>query len=137
MNQAEALKKARQFADTAYNAASETIARDTHQKLSGMTASLAARGLIASGGMVSETARINAERYTALLHARLDALLEGYELYGIDIDDQLVESATMVAEAKNWSGDQAALGSSLVEESFMVSWWIRASASQLTRLKPR
>jgi len=139
VDRAESLKNARQFTDTAYNAATEAIARDAEQKLRQMTASLAARGLVASGAMVSETARINAERYSSLLQARLDALLEGYELYGVEMDDQLVDGtikemielrATMIAGAKNWSGGPGGIGlqfggrelyGQLVDQSITVS----------------
>lgn len=65
-----------------------------------------------SGAIISETARIAGERIKALTEARLNAILEGYELYGVPIDDQLAATITreitigvqrMVAAAKNHS----------------------------------
>jgi hypothetical protein len=43
-----------------------------------------------SGYSVRETARINAERITALLQLRLDSFLEGYELHGVLLDAELI-----------------------------------------------
>ena len=51
---------------------------------------MAANGNLLSGGMIKETARINAERITALLQSRLDCLLEGFELHHVTLDDELV-----------------------------------------------
>jgi len=89
VDQSDDLEKARQFADTAYNAATETISKQSNEKLQAKRAELAARGMVLSGAMTAETARINGERFTALLQARLNALLEGCDLHGVQIDDQL------------------------------------------------
>jgi hypothetical protein len=42
-----------------------------------------------SGQMVAESARIDGEQITAITQSRIDATLEGYEPYGIEIDDQM------------------------------------------------
>ncbi len=89
MDQSGFVAKARQFADTAYGVEVARISRESQEKLRQVQAQLAARGLVRSGAMTSETARIHAERITALVQARLNALLEGYELHGVQLDDQL------------------------------------------------
>jgi hypothetical protein len=42
-----------------------------------------------SSTMIQESATIDGEQVRAITESRLDALLEGYELYGITIDDQM------------------------------------------------
>src|SRR3981081_1234472 len=92
MEQREAIIKAKQFAKTAYTAASEHIHRERLNDIVGMQNKLAARGMVLSGAMVSETARITGEKIRALTEARLNAILEGYDLYGVVIDDHLAGS---------------------------------------------
>jgi len=90
MDKAQALAKARQFAETAHSAALDKLFRQFHEKLKESRAQMAANGNLMSGGMIKETARINAERITALLQSRLDCLLEGFELHHVTLDDELV-----------------------------------------------
>ncbi len=87
MDQNTAIEKARQFARTAYAGQVDAISHVRQQKILEMRSQLAARGTILSGTQVVETARINGEMIRALTVARLEAILEGYELYGISIDD--------------------------------------------------
>src|SRR6266852_6169474 len=89
MDQNQAIEKARQFARTRYTGEIENIVREHEQKIAKMRHQLAARGLLMSGNMISENARIDGEQIKAMTQARLDAILEGYELYGIAIDDQM------------------------------------------------
>jgi hypothetical protein len=87
MEQNEAIQKARQFARTAYAGQVDAISHVRERKIQEMRAQLAARGTLLSGTQVVETARINGEMVRALTVARLEAILEGYELYKIPIDD--------------------------------------------------
>ena len=89
MDRSEAVAEARKFADNAYVAALDTIVRQFQEKLAESRAQLSKRGILLSGITVSETARINAERITALLQVRLDSLLEGFELHGVLLDAEL------------------------------------------------
>jgi hypothetical protein len=89
MDQNAAIEKARQFARTRYTGEIENIVRGHQQKIAKMRSQLAARGILQSGYMVSENARIDGEQIKAMTEARLDAILEGYELYRIAIDDQM------------------------------------------------
>lgn len=112
MDQSESIEKAKQFAQTAYAAASNDILREHQHKLAQMRAQMASRGMVQSGMIVSETARIVGEQIRALIEARLIVTLEGYEAYRVPIDDQLAATITgeimtaldqMVAGAKRHS----------------------------------
>jgi hypothetical protein len=94
MDQSDAITQARRFADTAYSGAMEGISRQYQQELQAKRAELAARGLANSGPMMKETARIMGQQVEAMVQARLDALLEGYELHRVQIDDELTASTT-------------------------------------------
>jgi hypothetical protein len=116
MNSGDALIKARRFADSAYFAEVETLSKQYDKKLGEMRSQMAARGLIMSGATTVETARINGERFKAMLQARLNFLLEGYELHGVEIDDPLATSTVneimnlrnnLVAQAKQRVGEGA------------------------------
>jgi len=87
--QQDALSKVKQFADTAYFAAVETATRELQEKSGTMRNQLAARGALQSGLMAHESAKLYGAHIKALLQIRLDALIEGYELHGIPIDDAL------------------------------------------------
>src|SRR5260370_12913384 len=89
MEQNEAIQKARQFARTAYAGQADENSRAHQQNIVVMRNQLAARGMIQSGAMVSETARIAGEQIRALTEASLSAIVEDYELYGVGIDDQM------------------------------------------------
>ena len=89
MDQNQAIEKARQFARTRYTGETENIVRDHERKIAQMREHLAARGMIMSGAMISETARIHGEQIKAIIETRLDAILEGYELYCVAIDDHM------------------------------------------------
>ena len=89
MDQSQAIEKARQFARASYAGQVDEIVRVHQQRIVELRAQLAARGILMSGTQVVETARINGEQIKALTIARVDAILEGYELHGIEIDDQM------------------------------------------------
>lgn len=95
MEQTQAIAKAKQFAQTAYASDLETIVRDTQEKLAKVRAGMLAKGHI--GAFVSETARIRREQIMAAINAKLNGLLEGYELHGVEVDDEI--KAGMVEEA--------------------------------------
>jgi hypothetical protein len=91
MDQDEALAKAKQFAQTAYAARMNEVLRSHQQKQSEMRSKLAARGMIASGALFTESARLHGEQIRALAVALLETTMEGYELYGITIDDDMAK----------------------------------------------
>lgn len=103
MDRGRAIAEAERFAQNAFVAEFEIISRQFQDKLAASRAQLAAKGVL---GMVKETARINAERITALLQARLNSLLEGYDLYGVAIDEELTLRAIedLIQLRTSWIG---------------------------------
>ena len=89
MDPNQAIEKARQFARTRYNGELENIVREHEQKKVEMRAQMAAHGMIMSGNMIHQNAQIDASQVRAIIESRLDALLEGHELYEVAIDDQM------------------------------------------------
>ena len=89
MDQAEALQKARKFAENAYSAEMNTVAREFNAKIQAAQNQAAARGTVQSGLMTAEIARLTGERVTTLVKRRLELLLEGYQLHGVEITDQI------------------------------------------------
>ena len=89
MDRNEAIQKAKQFARTAYAAAVDQIAHKHQDDLVKMQNQLAARGMVLSGATITEKARIFGNQIRASTEAWLNATLEGYELYGVVIDDQM------------------------------------------------
>ena len=104
MDKAQAVAKARQFAETAHSVALDKLSRQFQEKLKESRAQMAANGNLLSGGMIKETARITAERITALLQSRLECLLEGFELHHVTLDDELVVNITdeLTALRSSW-----------------------------------
>lgn len=89
MDQQQAIEKAKQFARIRYTGEVEQIVREHEKKRIQMRAQLNERGLLISGNMIAESARIDGEQITAITQSRIDATLEGYALYGIEIDDSM------------------------------------------------
>lgn len=85
----ESVTKAQRHADIAYSAARDSIQRDFQQKLAEARGKLAKKGLIHSSVMNRETTNLHAERLKMQLQARADALLEGYELHGVQVDEPI------------------------------------------------
>lgn len=85
----EAVAKAQRFADIAYSAARDDIQREFRKKLADARALLASRGLARSSAMNAETTNLHAEWLKAQLEARVNALLEGYGLHGIELNETI------------------------------------------------
>lgn len=90
-NQEQGISKARQFADTALSVETDCSAREMQEKLAQMQARHSARGMLRSGATVLETVKIHGDRITALLRSRMALLLEGFAMYDVTIDDNLME----------------------------------------------
>ncbi len=89
MDQNQAIPKARQFARMRYTGETENIVREHEQKRVELRGKLNSRGLLMSSAMINESARIDGEQIKAITQSRIDATLEGYELYGVEIGDQM------------------------------------------------
>jgi len=108
VDQTEALTKARQFADLAYSAEMNNAAKEFSTKRQAIQAQLAGRGVVLSGTMTNETARLSGEHVNKLVTKRLDLLLEGYAMHGVEMteeiaaqtfDDVMKLRATMIGTA--------------------------------------
>jgi hypothetical protein len=113
----EAVNRARQFAQTAFTAARESIWAEATQQLAHID-----RTFPRGGQIVVERAKIFGQRIAKALHARADALLEGYELHGVPIDEAIAKSifddvsrmrVEMVAGSRSALQDTSRLGGSI------------------------
>jgi pyrimidine deaminase RibD-like protein len=79
-----------EYVNTAYAAALHTSGQQAANKIAETTARLAQQGVILSGRTVHEIAIIQGEHINTVVQARADALLDAYELYGAEIDDDIL-----------------------------------------------
>lgn len=84
------LKKARAHADSVYAAALDSTTHEFQKRLAALRSQWAASGMVISGGMAMAIAEQYGRRIDDLVQARLEGLLEGYELHGVPLDDALV-----------------------------------------------
>ncbi len=91
----EARNRARQFADNAYKAALGRCSGEFQKELLGIGRKAAARGVLTTGGTSIEIAQAHGRYISNLVQARLEGLLEGYELHNVALDDPL---STEIAE---------------------------------------
>jgi len=84
------LKKARAHADSVYAAALDSTTNEFQKRVAALRSKWAAEGMAISGGMAMTIAEQHGRRIGALVQARLDGLLEGYELHGVSLDGALV-----------------------------------------------
>jgi hypothetical protein len=88
VDNSEEIKIAKQFANTAYTTALEAITKEINEKLIALRTRAAANGTLHSGSTISGAAKLHGERISRLLDARLEGILEGYELYGVPLDEE-------------------------------------------------
>lgn len=92
MDRDEALSRARRFASNVHDGEVETIRRQYQQKLDEECLRLAKRGLGSHAHLVLATVGLQCERIKAITQLRLKGLMEGCELYSVEIDDALAAS---------------------------------------------
>ncbi len=95
----EAVAKAQRYADIAYSAARNSIQRESQRKLADARGRLASKGLAHSSVMNAETTSLRAELLKMQLQARADALLEGYELHGVQLDETIAQQIVADVES--------------------------------------
>ena len=93
-DQAEALREAQQFADSAYADVLSKTSKELQDSLGIQRSRLAAQGIVRSSAMSRGTAQLYGKHIDDLVQARLNGLLEGYELHGVPLDEQLAANAT-------------------------------------------
>lgn len=120
----EAITKAEQQANRKYATAAAKIIEASEERLGANRNRQTANGSLLSGGTWRLVAKNLAERLEALLHTRLSALLDAYELYGVPLDDEIegrvnqdlssfresqVQNLNKFASGQPWLGPQAAV----------------------------
>lgn len=85
----EAIRKAHEFADTAYADALKRSTKDLELQLAIQRNQLSARGVLRSGNMLHGTAQLYGKHIDDMVLAKVEGLLEGYELHGVLLDERL------------------------------------------------
>jgi hypothetical protein len=98
----ETLRNARRFADTSYADALSKSKKDLEYQLAVQRNQFSARGILRSGIMLHATAQLYGKHIDDMTLAKLEGLLEGYELHKIALDEQL--AASTIQEVMNLSG---------------------------------
>ncbi len=101
-NKDEALQKAKSFAATFYADALSKSVKDLDYNLAVQRNQFAARGIVRSGAMLHATAQLYGKHIDDMVLAKLEGLLEGYELHKVPIDEQL--SSRTIEEVMNHMG---------------------------------
>lgn len=121
MDRNQAHEKARESARMRYMGESQRIELEDENQIYKMREQMAAHGMLMSSSTVVETAKIHVSRIEALTWARLDAILEGYELHRVEVDDQtainICDAARSVHSATDsdaWSRDEVGFITSFV-----------------------
>ena len=83
-------RKITEYVNVAYAAALHNRSQVTASKIAETTARLAQQGVILSGRTVNEIAKIQGDHINTVVQARADALLDAYELYGAEIDGEIL-----------------------------------------------
>ena len=98
----EALREARRFADTYYADALSKSKKDLEYQLAVQRNQFSARGILRSGNMLHATAQLYGKHIDDMTLAKLEGLVEGYELHKVPLDEQL--AASTIQEVVNLSG---------------------------------
>jgi hypothetical protein len=87
----EAIRKAQDFADTSYADAVSRSTKDLQYQLSVQRNKFAAMGSLRSGNMLHATTKLYGKHIDDLVLARVESVLEGYELYNVPLDEPLAK----------------------------------------------
>lgn len=90
----ELKQKILKYADPAYAAAYQNSLLQTEQKIAAAVNSLASKGAILSGRAIADIGQIQSDHINTCVQAKADALLDGYELNGAEIDDWILLEAS-------------------------------------------
>src|SRR5713226_5953444 len=95
-------EQVRKYANMAHDAARAEINNEFEIKLTNLRGQMGSKGLSQSSVMDRECARLYADRVKALVQARADALIEGFELYA-KLDEEaaraIIEDVTRLHES--------------------------------------
>jgi uncharacterized protein (TIGR02391 family) len=110
----------------AYAAASAKITGDYERKVADLRESLGRKGLSHSSVMDLETASLHAERISALIRAKADALMDGYELHS-RLDDGAAK-AIMDEVCQLRESARSDLIAGVTKQAKMDAWRTRSSS---------
>lgn len=115
------------YAEMAYAAASGKIDDQYDVQVADLRQSLGTAGLAHSSVMDRESARLSAERISALVRARADALMDGYELHA-KLDD-VAAKATLEDISKLWENLTSDLVAKVTNRAKSDAWRTRTSGA--------
>ena len=92
----ELKQKIVKYADAAFAAAYHTSLLKSQREIQSTINQLASRGVILSGETIVRIARIQGDHVNTLVQAKVDALLDAYELYGAEIDGSIQIEASQL-----------------------------------------
>jgi hypothetical protein len=92
------VERARRFAQLAYSAALGEIVREYNEKRHAVRLPLANLKVAKAMAVIQENAKLDGEQIAATIKAQLNALLDGYELNDVQIDDEL--ASTIAGEVR-------------------------------------
>ena len=124
-DQDDVLFKARQFAASAFAAALDANSRKFQEEMVEVRARAAAISPLPSGIVSKEASRVYAKYIDSLVLARLNTFLEGYELHGLNIDDQL--AALTIEDVMNFKDAQISLMCKRPRKTIVVPLPVRCS----------
>lgn len=90
MSSSDPVIKAKEYAANKFASALDDILRQSDESVAEVLAQFAARGLVASGAMAKAVGDNYAKLLKDLIRVRVDALIDGFELYGVSIADDLM-----------------------------------------------
>ncbi len=117
------------FSEMAYSAAQASLNDAYDQKLADIRSRLGAKGLTRSSVMDREMARAVAEHIVALMHAKADALMEGYELHSRLNEEAAKHILEHIAAMRN--SMLQAEEADLTSKAKAAAWRSRSSSSGL------
>jgi hypothetical protein len=89
VSSSDPITKAKEYARAKYVVLCDEINRQSQESLVAVRAQLAARGLGRSGPMQQAVGDNHADRIKQMIQARVDTLIDGFELYGVPITGEL------------------------------------------------
>jgi hypothetical protein len=94
----DGVAKAKEYAARKYSSLRDDIQLKFNDELAQVRAGLAARGLANSGPMMKAAADNRTNLLKTLIQARVDALIDGFELYGVVISEEITSLIIREAE---------------------------------------
>src|SRR5437660_1001836 len=115
----------RKYAEMAYAAASAKMDEEHERKIADLRESLGKMGLSESSAMDRETARLHADRISAHVRAKAEALIEGFELHSKL--DEAAAKAVIEDASKLYESVKTDLVGGVTNRAKIEAWRTRSS----------